>query len=356
LRQTRPVLGAAFYRGLEAVAINTAALLVTLVGFGVFVAMFGVDPFDVFYILYLGGFATRISIESTLTLAAPLMLAALCTAIPARAGLLVIGGEGALVVGGIATVLVGVHLAEAPFAVGVAVMGLAGAAAGGLWIGATGALRQLRGVNETICTLLMNYIAIAILNHLVSGPMRDYAQVLKASSWSIPERLMVGSLPGLDVHWGLVVGVVACLVLYVVMRRSTFGFAVDVLGGNQRAAQMAGLPIDRMVIVCCILGGAGAGLAGTMEIVAVHGFASDSLVVGFGYAGILIAFLARQNPLAIVVVAILVGGISASGGLLQRRFDLPDATTAVLQGMLFVVVLASNALYGRLKLFQAAEA
>jgi simple sugar transport system permease protein len=111
-----------------------------------------------------------------------------------------------------------------------------------------------------------------------------------------------------------------------------------------------------MVIVCCILGGAGAGLAGTMEIVAVHGFASDSLVVGFGYAGILIAFLARQNPLAIVVVAILVGGISASGGLLQRRFDLPDATTAVLQGMLFVVVLASNALYGRLKLFQAAEA
>jgi len=340
---------------MEAVVINTAALLVTLIGFGVFVAVFGFDPFDVFYILYLGGFATRISIESTLTQAAPLMLAALATAIPARAGLLVIGGEGAIVMGGIATVLVGVQLTGMPFLVGVTVMAMAGALAGGLWIGLAGALRQYRGVNETISTLLMNYIAIAILGHLVSGPMRDFSQVLKASSWSIPEGLMLGTLPGLNVHWGLAVGIMTCLVLYVLMRWTTFGFAVDVLGGNQRAAQMAGLPINRMVIFCCVIGGAGAGLAGAMEVVAVHGFASDSLVVGFGYAGILVAFLARQNPFAIILVAILLGGISASGGLLQRRFDLPDATTAVLQGMLFMTVLASNTLYGRIRFLQARQ-
>ncbi len=350
------MFNAAFYQGMEAVVISTAALLLTLVGFGIFVTIFGVDPFDVYYILYLGGFGTQISIENTLTQAAPLMLTALCTAIPARAGLLVIGGEGALVVGGIATVLVGVHLSGLPPALGIVVMGLAGALAGGLWIGAAGALRQYRGVNETISTLLMNYIAIAILYHLVSGPIRDFDQVLKASSWSISETFMVGTVPGLDVHWGLAVGVVTCLVLFVVMRHTTFGFAVDILGGNQRTAQMAGLPINRMVILCCCIGGAGAGLAGTMEVIAVHGFASDSLVVGFGYAGILIAFLARQNPLAIILVAILLGGISASGGLMQRRFDLPDATTAVLQGMLFVMVLASNSLYGRLRFLQAREA
>ena len=350
------MLNAAFHHGLEAVVINAAALLLTLVGFGVFVSFFGHNPMEVFYILYLGAFATQISIESTLTQAAPLMLTALCTAIPARAGLLVIGGEGALVIGGVATVLVGVHLGGLPFALGVTVMGLAGALAGGLWIGAAGALRQYRGVNETISTLLMNYIAIAIMYHLITGPIRDYGQVIKTASWSIPENLMVGTVPGLDVHWGLAVGVTACVLLYVVMRRMTFGFAVDILGGNQRAAQMAGLPINRMVLICCFLGGAGAGLAGSMEIIAVHGFASESLVVGFGYAGILIAFLARQNPLAIILVAILLGGITASGGLLQRRFDLPDATTAVLQGMLFMVVLASNTVYGRFKLLQPREA
>ncbi len=341
---------------MEAVVINAAALLVTLAAFGVFVALFGVDPLAVYHALYLGAFATRISIETTLTQAAPLMLTALCTAIPARAGLLVIGGEGALVVGGVATVLVGVNLGETPAPMAVVLMGLAGMAAGGVWIGAAGALRQYRGVNETISTLLMNYIAIALMNHLVTGPIRDFAQILKPASWSVPKEFMVGTIPGLDVHWGLIVGVVVCVGLYVLMRRTTFGFGVDVLGGNQRAAQMAGLPINRMVLIACFIGGAGAGLAGAMEVIAVHGFASDSLVVGYGYAGILIAFLARQNPFAIILVAILVGGISASGGLLQRWFDLPDAATGVLQGMLFVVVLASNTLYGRFRVFQAQEA
>jgi ABC-type uncharacterized transport system permease subunit len=115
---------------------------------------------------------------------------------------------------------------------------------------------------------------------------------------------------------------------------------------------MAGLPLNKMVVLSCFMGGACAGIAGSMEIVAVHGFASESLVVGFGYAGILVAFLARHHPLSIIIVAILLGGISASGGLLQRRFDLPDATTMVLQGMLFFMVLASNSLYGRFKIFQ----
>ena len=118
---------------------------------------------------------------------------------------------------------------------------------------------------------------------------------------------------------------------------------------------MVGLPINRMVLLCCFLGGAAAGLAGSFEVMAVHGFASESLAVGFGYAGILVAFLSRQNPAAIIVLAILLGGITASGGLLQRRFDLPDATTQVLQGLLFMVVLASNAAYGRLSVFQPAR-
>jgi general nucleoside transport system permease protein len=253
-------------------------------------------------------------------------------------------------------VMAGVYLGGLPLPLAIALMGLAGAIAGGAWIGAAGALRQYRGVNETISTLLMNYIAIALMNHLVTGPIRDFAQVLKPASWSIAERFMVGSITGLDVHWGLIVGIVTCLSLFVLMRRTTFGFGVDILGGNVRAAQLAGLPINRMVLIACIIGGGAAGLAGTMEIIAVHGFASASLAVGFGYAGILIAFLARQNPLAIIFVAILVGGISASGGLLERRFGLPDATTAVLHGMLFMVVLASNTLYGRFRVFQVKQA
>lgn len=341
-----------FYSSLEAISLSLLAIILTLLLFGIFVAMNGVDPFDMYYILYLGGFARQISLESTLTLAAPLMLTALCTAIPARAGLLVIGGEGALVVGGVMAVLAGVSLSDIEPIIAVPIMVACGAIGGGLWIAMAGILRQGRGVNETISTLLLNYIAIALMNHLITGPIRDYDQVLKTSSWSIPENFMMGSMPGLNVHWGLTLGIIICILFYILLRRTTFGFAIDILGGNQRVAQMAGLPLNKMVVLSCFMGGACAGIAGSMEIVAVHGFASESLVVGFGYAGILVAFLARHHPLSIIIVAILLGGISASGGLLQRRFDLPDATTLVLQGMLFFMVLASNSLYGRFKIFQ----
>jgi ABC-type uncharacterized transport system permease subunit len=339
--------------GAEAAAISAAALVATLALFGVFVAVRGLNPILVYATLFQGALGSRFSIEETLTQAAPLMLTALCTALPARAGLLVIGGEGALVVGGVVTVLAGVALVGVPAPLAVTLMCAAGATAGGLWIAGAGALRHWRGVNETISTLLLNYIAIAVMNHLVSGPIRDFAQVLKPASWAIEERFRIGEIPGTSIHWGLAFGGAACLVTWFLMRRTTFGFAVDIVGGNVRAARMVGLPIGRLVLLTCFLGGAAAGLAGAIEIIAVHGFASSSLVVGFGYAGILVAFLARQNPLAVIVVAILLGGISSGGGLLQRRFGLPDAATLVLQGTLFVAVLAANSAYGRLRVFRA---
>jgi len=346
------VHGGRFHRGLEAAALTVAAIAVALAIFAVFLAANHLDPLEVYRVLYLGAFGTRFSIETTLTRAAPLMLTALCVAIPARAGLLIIGGEGALVVGGIGTVLGAVALAGTPPALGVPLALAAGAACGAAWIALAAALQQFRGVNETISTLLFNYIAIALLNHLVSGPIRDFSQTLKATSWPVPSAFMIGRLPGLSVHWGLAFGVAACLLAYVLLRHTTLGFATRILGGNLRAAQMAGLPVARLALSAAALGGAAAGLAGALEILAVHGAASTSLVVGYGYAGILVAFVARQNALAIIPVALLVGGISASGGLLQRRFDMPDAATTVLEGFIFLTVLASNALYGRLPFLQ----
>ncbi len=337
---------------IEAAAITAGALVAALTLFALFLLANGLDPLAVYAVLWLGGFGTPFSLQATLTQAAPLMLTALCTAIPARAGLLVIGGEGALVAGGVFAVLAGVAAAGLPAPLGTLAICAAGAAAGAAWIAMAGVLKHLRGVNETISTLLLNYIAVALLNHLVSGPMRDPAVTLKATSWAIPQANMVGTLPGIGVHWGLAFGVAACLAAFVLLKYTVFGFSIGVLGGNLRAAQLVGLPIGRLTLLACSLGGAAAGLAGAVEIIAVHGAASTSLAVGFGYGGILVAFLARQNPLAIVFFAVLVGGISASGGLMQRRFDMPDAATQVLQGIIFLCVLASNTLYGRFSLFR----
>jgi simple sugar transport system permease protein len=283
------------------------------------------------------------------------MLAALCTALPARLGLVVIGGEGALVLGGLAAAATGVAVDGASPMVALTAMLLAGVVTGGVWIAFAGAMRIYRGVNETISSLLLTYIAIALLNHFVEGPLKDPASLNKPSTRHIADAYMLGSMPGLDVHWGLGMGLVLCVVLYVLMYRTVFGFSAAVVGGNMRAARLAGLNVARLTLVTCFLAGGTAGLAGAVEVTAVHGAASASIVAGYGYSGVLVAFLARQNPLAIIPVSLLLGGINASGGLLQRMFGLPDATVGVLQGVLFILILASDTLYGRFFLPRATE-
>lgn len=332
---------------LESVLIPFAALIASLLLFGGFVAAAGENPLDVFYEMYRGAFGTWFSFQNTLQRASPLLLTALCTALPARAGLIVIGGEGALVMGGLAAGAMGVALSGAGPAVVLIGMALAGAAAGGVWIGAAGALRVYRGVNETISSLLLAYIGIALMNHFVEGPLRDPESLNKPSTRHIGEANMLGPLPGLDVHWGLVVGLVACVVAYIAMFRTVFGFSAAMIGGNPRAAKLSGVSVGRVVLYTTAFAGAAAGVAGALEVAAVHGRANASLVAGYGYTGILVAFLARHNGFAIIPVALFLGGLNASGGLLQRVFGLPDATVSVLQGILFVTLLLSDTYYGK---------
>jgi simple sugar transport system permease protein len=280
------------------------------------------------------------------------MLSSLCTALPARLGLVIIGNEGALVVGGLAAAAVGLSIASLPPVVVQLGMAIAGMVAGGIWIGAAGALRHYRAVNETISSLLLNYIAIALLNHLVGGPWRDPTSLNKPSTAPLAAVNMLGSIPGTRVHWGLLFGVIACVIAYVLMQRTTFGFAARTAGGNIRAARIAGLSVGKLTMTVCFLAGACAGLAGMVEVAAVQGAANESLNVGYGYGGILVAFAARHNPLGAGVVSLLVGGILASGGILQRSHNLPDATVLVFEGLIFLVVLYSDSLYGKIPWFK----
>jgi simple sugar transport system permease protein len=334
---------------LERIAVPALALLASAIVFGLLLAIYAqVDPLEAFALMYQGAFGTWFSWQNTLTRAAPLILTALCTALPARLGLVIIGNEGALVVGGVAAAAAGIAVSSAPSLIVQIVMALAAMVAGGAWIALAGVLRQRRGVNETISSLLLTYIAIALMNHFVEGPLRDPSSLNKPSTWPIGDQNMIGTIPGADVHWGLVFGLIACLVVYAWQRLTTWGFAMQVIGGNPKTARMMGLDVGRYVLLACGAGGAAAGLAGMVEVAAVHGRANASLAVGYGYSGILVSFLARHHPLAIIPVSILLGGIGASGGLLQRRLDLPDAAVVVLQGIIFVAILASETLYGRL--------
>lgn len=339
-------------RRAEPLVISLGAILAGLALFSIFIVVIGKSPADLFKLMYTGGFGSWFSIQNSLSRAAPLLLTALCVALPARLGLVIIGGEGAVVLGGVAAAAIAVpFIGSAPPIIVLPLMALAGMLMGGLWIGAVGMLRHYRGVNETIASLLMAYIAIALMNHFIEGPLRDPASLNKPSTAPLPADYMLGNIPGMDVNWGLAIGVVACIISFILIEATSFGFAARIAGGNVRAAQIQGLPVGRLIVGFAAIAGSFAGLAGMVEVAAVQGSANASLAAGYGYTGILVAFLARHNPLAIIPVAILLGGIDASGGLIQRRMGLPDATVLVLQGTLFVVILLCETFYGRFKIF-----
>lgn len=340
-------------RSAEAVIIPLFAILVAALLFAIFLLVLGKSPVEFFTLLWVGGFGTSFSWTNTLVRASPLIFTALCVAIPARLGMVVIGGEGALVLGGFAAAAISIPLIDwaSPWLTMPAMI-LAAALVGGVWIGFVGVLRHYRGVNETISSLLLFYIAVAIMNFFVEGALRDPSNPNKPSTPPIGDHNMVGTIPGTDIHWGLVVGIVLAVLVWVLMNRTKFGFAARITGGNVRAARAQGLPVGKLIVISCALAGACAGLAGYFEVAAIQGRANASLAAGYGFTGILVAFLARQNPLAIIPVAIFLGGIDAAGGLVQRRMDMPDATVQVLQGLMFVVLLVSETLYGRIPFFR----
>jgi simple sugar transport system permease protein len=341
-------------RSSEFFVIPILALIAAGILFSIFLFIVGKSPATFFELLWKGGFGTAFSWQNTLVRAAPLILTALCVAIPARLGLVIIGGEGALVLGAFCSAVAAIPFvrAGAPPVVVLPFMLVAGVLAGAIWIGFVGALRHYRGVNETIASLLMSYIAIATMNFFVEGALRDPSNPNKPSTMPIGDANMIGNVPGLGVHWGLPVGIAVAIVLWILMNRTSFGFAARVTGGNVRAARAQGLAVGKLIVISCAIAGACAGLAGFFEVAAIQGRANASLAAGYGFTGILVAFLARHNPVIIVPVAVFLGGIAAAGGLIQRRMGLPDATVQVLQGLMFVVLLVSETLYGRFAIFR----
>ena len=237
-----------------------------------------------------GGFGTAFSFQNTLQRSAPLILTALAVAIPARIGLIMIGGEGALVLGGFVAAAVAIPLiGVAPPMLDAARHGASSPwSSAAFWVGLAGFLRYARGVNETISSLLLTYIGIAIMNFFVEGALRDLSNPNKPSTKPIGDAYMVGKIPGTDVHWGFAVGIVLCIALYFLMTRTTFGFAARVTGGNFRAALAQGLPVGRLIVACSAIAGACAGLAGFFEVAAIQGRANASLAAGYGFTGILV--------------------------------------------------------------------
>ena len=294
-------------------------------------------------------FGDAYSLSESLVKTAPILLCALATLLPARLGLVSVGADGQLFMGAMFGTAAMLWFRDAPALVMVPMLLLAGMAGGAIWGAVPGILRGRLDVNETITTLLLNYVAALLVNALVYGPWKDPANLGWPATVAFPPTASLGGFFGTRVHIGLPLGIFAALVIGVLLARSRWGLELAVLRSNARVGRMIGLSFPRRTVVVMGLGGALGGLAGICEAAAIQGRLQPGVSMGYGLTGFLVAWLSGHNPFVAVPVALLVGGLIAAGDSLQLFAKVPAASVTILEGLLFATALAVGGIAGRRK-------
>lgn len=292
-------------------------------------------------------FGDGYSISESLVKATPILLCALAVILPARLGLITVGGEGQLYFGAITGTAVVVAFPQAPMLLLLPAMLTAGTVGGAAWSGVAGLLRARCNVNETISTLLMNYIAVLLVNYMIYGAWKDPASLGWPASIQFPPAATVPSLFGTRVHIALIAGIIAAVILHVGVTYTRWGIALRVLSGNRKVGTMAGFSFAKQTLLVMATGGALAGFAGICETSAIQGRLQAGISVGYGLTGFLVAWLSGQHFLRAVPIAIFIGGLIAAGDALQLYSKIPSASATILQGLLFVAALGASGLAGR---------
>jgi simple sugar transport system permease protein len=275
--------------------------------------------------------------------AIPLMLTGLGVSIAFQMQFWNIGAEGQLALGGVAAAWVALFLSDMiPSFLLLPSVLLLGMVAGALWAGIPATLKAILGVDETLTTLMLNYVAILFSEHLYYGPWRDPEGYGFPGTAPFPEAAWLPRLGGTRAHLGLFFGLVAAVVLWFVFKRTRWGFELRIIGENQRAARYLGINIGRNIVLALLLSGALSGLAGACEVTGISRRLQQGLSIGYGYTAIIVAWMAQLNPLAVVFVAILMGGLLVGGDQVQIMMGLPSAVGVVLQGMILFPMLAGS--------------
>ncbi len=329
-------------------------VLATLAALGIFalILMFlGANPIEAYGALVEGAVGSPNAIADTLVKATPLLLIGLGICIAFRGGVTNIGGEGQLIVGAIAATLVGLKFPEAPGYLIIPIALLLGFLAGGIWGGIPGVLKAYFNVNEILSTIMMNQIAVQGMNFLLRGPMIDPVQLQAASRIPQTARLSRAfDLPRLiptRLHLGVLLAVVAAILVFIFLWRTTIGYRIRAVGLNIDAAKYAGINVKRYMVLSLLLSGAFGGLAGAVQVYGVtHRMFTDGSAAGFtggaGFNGIVAALFGQLHPLGTIPAAILFGALLVGANKLQRVVQVPSALVTALNGLVVVFVVSSE--------------
>ncbi len=306
----------------------------------------GANPLYAFAKIFTGSFGSIYGIKETITKAIPLILIGAGLAVAYKAKFWNIGAEGQLLLGAIFGTWVGLNLGESlPFYIIVPLMFLAGFIGGGL-LGAIPAILKIRySVNEVISTLMLNYICAEFLTFLIVGPWKGKTKFGFPYTDDLPESAILGVISGTRIHYfTLILGILSVLFLGFLLFKTRFGYEVRVIGENPNAAKYAGISFFRTLLIVMIISGGMAGLAGVGEVAGIHHYLSypASISSGYGFTAIIVAWLAKLNPIYVIISGLFFAGILVGGDAIQISLNLPAATVFVFNGTLLVFLIMGD--------------
>ncbi len=328
-------------QGKSGLLVRFALLFVlAFVIFAVVLLGAGKNPLKAYAEIFSSTLGSSYGFSEVLVKMIPLILTAVAVAVPSRIGLINVGGEGQLYFGALWATWGALAFDGSPKWLLLPVLVVLGFLGGGLWAALSGIMRAKGWVSETISTLLLNYVAILVVNFFVFGPLKDPESANYPQSAQFVNAAQLPTFFGTRVHFGLVFAAVALITYAFVLSRTRWGLEMRAIGGNPEAARRTGIAIDRYVILVMLVGGGLAGLAGMSEVSAIQGRLRPSLSPGYGFTGFLISWMAGGHPWGIVAGAFLLAIITAGGDILQMRQRLPGSVVNILMALILFVVLA----------------
>lgn len=334
-------------KGWQSLLITIGAVVIALLIGAVILALVGGNPFAAYGHIFRASFGSIGVLSDTLVKATPLIFVGLACSLAFRMRLWNIGAEGQFYLGAFgasAVVLIPLLPATAPKWVWLVIMAVAGIIGGALWGAIPGILKAQFKVNEVISTLMMNYIAIAFCNYFIFGMWSEggfqMSPKFPTEAW-LPRLTdyakQVPWFAGLTTHLGFIIAVLLAVLVWFILYRSKWGYEIRLIGDNERAAEYAGIGIKKNVVLVMILSGALAGLAGFSEVSGVVHRFQGAISPGYGFTGIIIAWLAKLNPFAVIPVSVLFGALILAGREIQ-----PAGIPKMIQGIILVCLIASD--------------
>lgn len=327
------------------------ATLAALTLGAVMLLLLGVNPLEAYNALWDGAFGSTNALAETLVKATPLLLVALGICISFRGDVINIGGEGQMIVGAILATWVGLNFTDLPGWLVIVLAMIMGFIGGGIWGGIPGFLKAYFSVNEILSTVMMNAIAVQLMNFLLRGPMIDPAQAKLASQIPQTARLLDAfRLPRwipTRLHLGALIAVILAILVYILLWRTTLGYRIRAVGQNPNASRYAGINVNRYVVLSLLLSGAFAGLAGAIQVYGVnYRMITDGSASGFtgsaGFNGIVAALFGQLHPIWSIPASILFGALLVGANKMQRVVQVPSALVIALNGLVVVFVVSSE--------------